>query len=97
MPVMNKDTTKLPYRTALLVLLALASRVSALGLAAESTRPDAAADLRAFAQSITRGATGNYEKAQVLLHWQSPYFAWSATDYQERTPAEIIAHKERGV
>jgi len=50
-------------------------------------------DLKTFAEQAVGNASTNFLKAKTLLNWLSTSFAWTATDYQNRTVKEIIARK----
>ena len=50
-------------------------------------------DLKIFAEQAVGNASTNFLKAKTLLNWLSTSFAWTATDYQNRTVKEIIVRK----
>jgi len=50
-------------------------------------------DLKNFAEQAVKDAPTNILKAKALLNWLSTSFAWTATDYQNRTVKEIIVRK----
>jgi Transglutaminase-like superfamily len=55
----------------------------------QSTNPGIAQ----LAQSIAGSAGSGEEKTRRLINWINTNFKWSATDYQKRTPEEIIARR----
>lgn len=50
-------------------------------------------DLKIFAGRIVSGSNTNFQKARTLLEWLSHSFAWTATDYQQRTVKQIIVRQ----
>jgi hypothetical protein len=70
----------------LLFFLCVASLES---VAQQSTASDSAADI---AKSIAGSGT-SLEKTQKLVAWINTSFQWTATDYQQRTPQEIIQRR----
>lgn len=50
-------------------------------------------DLKTFANRAVGNASTNFLKAKTLLNWLSTSFAWTATDYKNRTVKEIIVRK----
>lgn len=53
----------------------------------------AALNLKVFAETIVARSSSNFEKARTLLDWLSNSFAWTATDYKQRTVKEILLRK----
>jgi len=49
-------------------------------------------DIRALGDSVA-GSGSALVRTRRLVHWINDRFEWSATDYQRRTPAEIIARR----
>ena len=72
----------------LLALMVLPSPASAQESAAQTTVPD----IRALGNSVA-GSGSALVRTRRLVYWINDHFAWSATDYQRRTPAEIIARR----
>lgn len=48
--------------------------------------------VRALADSIAPAGSA-FERTRQLVHWINDSFSWSATDYQSRTPMQIIARR----
>jgi hypothetical protein len=76
-------------RTALLISAALATQTSAYS---QSGEQPAVPNIRVLADSVAQTGT-SFAKTQRLVHWVNDSFKWSYTDYQRRTPAEIIARR----
>ncbi|HSM16067.1 MAG TPA: transglutaminase-like domain-containing protein [Gemmatimonadales bacterium] len=73
----------------LLVLAVLPSLASAQqSSAARTTVPD----IRALGDSVA-GSGSALVRTRRLVYWINDHFDWSATDYQRRTPAEVIARR----
>jgi hypothetical protein len=72
----------------LLALMVLPSLASAQESAAQTTVPD----IRALGDSVA-GSGSALVRTRRLVYWINNHFEWSATDYQRRTPAEVIARR----
>ncbi len=46
-----------------------------------------------FVSAVTAGKQSDLQKAQAIVGWLVDHLAWTATDYQKRTVAEIIERK----
>jgi len=60
-----------------------------------SSAPEPAAvpvNITAFADSAAGQGT-SFQRTQRLVHWVNDNFTWSATDYQRRTPQEVVARR----
>jgi hypothetical protein len=60
-----------------------------------SAPPEPAAvplNITAFADSAAGQGT-SFQRTQRLVHWVNDNFTWSATDYQKRTPEQIVARR----
>lgn len=64
---------------------------SASGQSGAGEQP-AVPNIRVLADSVAKTGT-SFVKTQRLVHWVNDGFTWSATDYQQRTPAQIIARR----
>lgn len=49
-------------------------------------------DLKALADSVAPTGT-TLERTRTLVHWVNDNFTWSSTDYEKRTPQEIVARR----
>lgn len=56
------------------------------------TTPVPTVRFAALGDSIA-GSGRNLERTRRLVHWINDSFTWSATDYQRRTPAEIVTRR----
>jgi len=73
----------------LLVLAVLPSLASAQqSSAARTTAPD----IQALGDSVA-GSGSALVRTRRLVYWINDHFDWSATDYQRRTPAEVIERR----
>jgi hypothetical protein len=63
----------------------------AANLSAQATE-QAVPQIRTLADSVAQQGT-SFTKTRRLVHWVNDSFTWSATDYQQRTPAQIIARR----
>ena len=70
-------------------LLTLATRASAQSGAGEQP---AVPNIRVLADSVAQTGT-SFVKTQRLVRWVNDSFKWSYTDYQRRTPEDIIARR----
>jgi hypothetical protein len=61
-------------------------------LAQSGTEQPVVPNIRVLADSVARSGTA-FAKTQRLVHWVNDSFKWSATDYQSRTPEQIIARR----
>jgi hypothetical protein len=50
-------------------------------------------NLKDFGSAIVKDASGDLERAELLLQWLSQHFKWLSTDYKNRTVKEIIARQ----
>ena len=76
----------------LVSLLALAALPS-LALAQQSnTSQTPALDIRTLGDSVA-GSGSAVTRVRRLVYWINDRFEWSATDYERRTPAEVIARR----
>jgi hypothetical protein len=50
-------------------------------------------DLKAFAQTVSANANSELGQAQAIVRWLAQNFEWTATDYENRSVAEIIERK----
>ncbi len=78
-------------RSALFIsaLLAVQGSASAQSIAGEQS---GVPNVRLLADSVAKTGT-SFVKTQRLVYWVNNSFTWSATDYQQRTPAQIIARR----
>jgi len=72
-------------------VLSAAALVLSVQLSAQATE-QTIPDIRALADSVAQKGT-SFTKTRRLVHWVNDSFTWSATDYQQRTPAQIIARR----
>lgn len=77
-------------RSALLLAFVVISSV-AEGQASATEMP-AVPSIRALADSVA-GSGSAFGRTRKLVYWINDSFHWSATDYQQRTPAQIIARR----
>lgn len=77
-------------RSALLLAFVVISSV-AEGQASATDMP-AVPNIRALADSVA-GSGSAFGRTRKLVYWINDSFQWSATDYQQRTPAQIIARR----
>jgi hypothetical protein len=63
-----------------------------LTLAAAAQAPQPKLDVDTLAGSIA-GDGSSLEKTQHLVNWINTKFSWTATDYQQRTPEQIIERR----
>ncbi len=74
-----------PLLTALLCLL--------VAVAPAQTGPSDSQDIDAQALRIAGTSASPLERTQRLVNWINTNFAWSATDYQQRTAEQIIVRR----
>ncbi len=76
----------------LVSLLALAVVPSLASAQQSSTTQTTVLDIRALGDSVA-GSGSALARTRRLVYWINDHFDWSATDYQRRTPAEVIARR----
>src|SRR5262245_40874037 len=59
----------------------------------KSPAPAQGESIAAMAESVA-GSGSDFDRTLRLVRWINDSFTWSATDYQRRTPAEIIAQRK---
>lgn len=59
---------------------------------AHSKEPPQVPGIRALADSVAGSGT-TFVRTRKLVYWINDTFQWSATDYQQRSPAQIIARR----
>lgn len=74
-------------------LIAAALIASAPHLLPAQNASFAAGDFKRVADSVA-GAGGAFDRTARLVHWLNASFTWSATDYVDRTAAEIVARRQ---
>jgi len=78
-------------RSALFICALLAAQTSASAQSGTGAQP-AVPNIRVLADSVAKTGT-SFAKTQRLVHWVNDSFKWSYTDYQRRTPEEIVARR----
>jgi len=73
------------------VIVPCASRAQ-VGSRAPSESAPVPLNVTAFADSAA-GQGSSFQRTQRLVHWVNDNFTWSATDYQKRTPEQIVARR----
>lgn len=63
-----------------------------VGSSAQSEPAAVPLNIAAFADSAAGQGT-TFQRTQRLVHWVNDNFTWSATDYQKRTPQQIVARR----
>jgi hypothetical protein len=74
-----------------LVIVPCASKAQ-VGSSAPSEPAAVPLNITAFADSAAGQGT-SFQRTQRLVHWVNDNFTWSATDYQQRTPQQIVARR----
>ena len=78
-------------RSALLLSALLVLQTSASAQSGTGDQP-AVPNIRVLADSVAKTGT-SFTKTRRLVHWVNDSFKWSYTDYQRRTPEEIVARR----
>jgi transglutaminase-like putative cysteine protease len=73
------------------VIVPFASKAQ-VGSSAPSEPAAVPLNITAFADSAAGQGT-SFQRTQSLVHWVNDNFTWSATDYQKRTPEQIVARR----
>lgn len=76
----------------LIAFVALLAATPSLGAQAPASPPTPAPSIAHLADSIA-GKGSSFERTKRLVYWINDSFDWSATDYQSRSPAQIIARR----
>lgn len=50
-------------------------------------------DLKKFAQEIAGNSKSDFKRTKNIVTWLATHFDWKSTDYQKRTPLEIIQRR----
>ncbi len=78
-----------PILPAVLASLTIASAAEGQSATQEAAAPP---QVRALADSVA-GTGSAFARTRKLVYWINDSFQWSATDYQQRSPAQIIARR----
>ncbi|MGH7694218.1 MAG: transglutaminase-like domain-containing protein, partial [Gemmatimonadaceae bacterium] len=78
-------------RSARFICALLALQTSASAQSGTGAQPPVP-NIRVLADSVAKRGT-SFAKTQRLVHWVNDSFKWSYTDYQRRTPEEIVARR----
>lgn len=84
--------TCLRAQTRLALLVASIAVAPAGGAQGATPRTSAVPSIAQLADSIA-GKGSSFERTRRLVYWINDSFDWSATDYQSRSPAQIIARR----